>query len=139
MAPTRLGESKFGKQSQSMAPSLATVKAGDVPGLAAFYAAQKPLPGKVEDSALTAAGKKLYDGGNEASGVAACGSCHLPKGEGDANNPRLAGQHPAYTIQQMNDFKAGTRNNDKGRVMRVVAARMTESEIRAVAEYLAGL
>ena len=88
---------------------------------------------------MVAAGKKIYDDGNDANGVPACGGCHMEKGEGNERYPRVAGQHQAYAIQQMMDFKAGTRNNDKGRVMRVVAERMTESEMKAVAEYLAAL
>jgi cytochrome c553 len=127
------------RKSEVMAPAIASLKSGDVPGLAAYYAAQKPVPGKVEDPALAAAGKKLYDDGNEANGVPACGGCHLEKGEGNERFPRVAGQHQAYAVQQMMDFKTGARNNDKGRVMRVVAERMTEAEMKAVAEYLAAL
>lgn len=125
------------RKSDAMAPAVAAIKSGDVPALAAYYAGQKAAPGKVENAALVAAGRKLYDDGNEASGVPACAGCHMEKGQGNERNPRVAGQHQAYAIQQMKDFKAGTRNNDKGRVMRVVAERMTESEMQAVAEYLA--
>jgi cytochrome c553 len=125
------------RTSDVMMPAIPTVKPGDAPALAAYYASQKPAPGTVVDPALAAAGKKLYDAGNDATGVAACSGCHLPKGEGDARNPRLAGQHQAYAIQQMMDFKTGARKNDKARVMRVIAGRMTEAEIKAVAEYLA--
>ena len=120
-----------------MMPAIPSVTPGDAPALAAYYASQRPVPGKVDDPTLAAAGKKLYDTGNEAKGVAACSGCHLPKGEGDERNPRLAGQHQAYAIQQMMDFKTGVRKNDKGRVMRVIAQRMSEAEIKAVAEYLA--
>lgn len=122
-----------------MAPAVAAIKPGDVAGLAAYYAAQKAAPGKVEDAGLAAAGRKLYDDGNDASGIPACSGCHMEQGQGNERNPRVAGQHQAYTMQQMKDFKAGTRNNDKGRVMRVVAERMTEREMQAVAEYLAAL
>lgn len=127
------------RKNDVMAPAIAAIKPGDVPGLASYYAARKAAPGKVENAALVAAGKKLYDDGNEASGIPACSGCHMENGQGNERNPRVAGQHQAYTIQQMKDFKAGSRSNDKGRVMRVVAERMTESEMQAVAEYLAGL
>jgi cytochrome c553 len=125
------------RTSDVMMPAIPTVKPGDASALAAFYASQKPVPGTVVDPALAAAGKKLYDTGNDATGVAPCSGCHLPTGEGDERNPRLAGQHQAYAIQQMMDFKTGARKNDKGRVMRVIAGRMTEAEIKAVVEYLA--
>lgn len=136
----QLNEFLAGKRkNDAMASAIAAIKSGDVASLAAYYAKQKAVPGKVEEAALVAAGKKLYDDGNEASGVPACGGCHMEKGEGNERYPRVSGQHQAYTIQQMQDFKTGARNNDKGRVMRVVAERMTENEMKAVAEYLAAL
>ncbi|HMM53488.1 MAG TPA: c-type cytochrome [Candidatus Desulfobacillus sp.] len=127
------------RKNEVMAPTIAELKSGDVPGLAAYYAGQKPAPGKVEDAKLAEAGKKLYEDGNTTSGVPACVGCHQPNGVGNTRYPRLAGQHQAYTIQQIGDFKSGTRANDKGRVMRAVAERITEDEMKAVAEYLAGL
>lgn len=127
------------RKNEVMAPALESIKDDDVPGLAAHFARQTPAPGKVEDAALAAAGKKLYEDGNVDTGVPACGGCHQPKGEGNARFPRVAGQHQAYTLQQMADFKSGARANDKGKVMRAVAERMTEQEMKAVSEYLAGL
>jgi cytochrome c553 len=125
------------RKSDVMSPALESVKKGDVWPIAAYYAAQKPAAGKADDATLAAAGRKLYEQGNDASGVPGCVGCHHANGEGDAANPRIAGQHQAYTIQQMGDFRSGARSNDKGRVMRVIAVRMTDDEIKAVAEYLA--
>ena len=51
----------------------------------------------------------------------------------------LAGQLQAYVVQQLTEFKSGARSNDRAHVMRAVAARLTDEEMRAVAEYLAGL
>lgn len=65
--------------------------------------------------------------------------CHQPEGAGNHRYPRLARQHAAYTLAQMKLFKAGERSNDKARIMRAVAARMSEAEMAAVAEYLAVL
>jgi cytochrome c553 len=127
------------RKNDVMAPFLSSFSKSDVPALAAFYAAQPLAPGKVEDAALAEAGKKLYDDGNTASGIPACMGCHQPKGEGNARYPRVAGQHQAYTLQQMMDFKNGARANDRGKVMRAVAERMTEEEMKAVSEYLAGM
>ena len=53
--------------------------------------------------------------------------------------PRLAGQNSAYTLQQLADFKAGARHNDTRRMMREIAGRLTEAQMKALAEYLAGL
>ena len=136
----QLGDFLSGKRkSDAMAASLAAVKPGDFAALAAHYSAQKQTPGKVENAALAAAGQKLFKDGNETTGVPACAGCHLDNGMGNERNPRIAGQHQTYAITEMMNFKTGARANDKGRVMRVVAERLTEVEIKAVAEYMAGL
>ncbi|MBL0142151.1 MAG: c-type cytochrome [Betaproteobacteria bacterium] len=127
------------RKSDTMAPTLANVKSGDIPALTAHFAAQKQAPGKVENAALATAGRKLFTDGNEATGVPACAGCHLDNGLGNDRYPRIAGQHQAYAIKEMMDFKSGARNNDKGRVMRVVAERLTEEEIKAAAEFMAGM
>jgi len=127
------------RKSDIMAPALANLKDDDIPGLAAYYAAQKPQPGTVSDAKLAAAGKLLFDDGNTASGVPACVGCHQPAGAGNERYPRLASQHPTYTTQQMILFKTGARTNDKARVMRAVAERLTEREIAALSEYLVSL
>ena len=115
------------RKNDTMTPMVASIKSDDVAGLASYFAGQKPNAGVVEDPKLLDAGKKLYEDGNTQSGVPACMGCHMPKGEGNERYPRLAGQHSVYAVQQMADFKSGTRNNDKARVM------------RAVAEYLASM
>jgi len=136
----QLNEFLSGKRkNEVMAPFLAQFGKGDTAGLAAYYAAQKQTPGTVADPKLAAAGKKLYEDGNTESGVPACMGCHMANGEGNERYPRLAGQHQAYTQQQMADFKKGVRSNDKAKVMRAVAERMTEQEMQAVSEYIAGL
>ncbi len=127
------------RKNDVMTPLVATLKSGDVADLAAYFAAQKPQPGTVQDAALAAAGKVLYEDGNTTTGVPACEGCHQPNGIGNARYPRIAGQHQAYTIAEMNQFKKGARTNDRAHSMRSVAERMTEQEIAAVAEYLAGL
>ena len=93
----------------------------------------------MQNSQLASAGKALYDQGNRATGVPGCIGCHLPNGAGFERYPRLAGQTPAYIVQQLTDFKSGTRSNDRAHVMPAVAGRLTDEEIRSVAEYLAGL
>src|SRR5437660_925763 len=85
-------------------------------------------------------------GGRAASALTACAACHSPDGAGvPARYPRLSGQHADYTFAQLQAFKAGTRGMDKegkdlnGRVMAQIAARMSERDMRAVAEYTSGL
>ena len=136
----QLREYKSGKRkSDIMAPIFGALKKQQIPGMAAHFASQTPARGAVENPEVAARGKVLYEEGNRATGVPGCIGCHLPDGVGSQRYPRLAGQRQAYTVQQLMDFKSGTRSNDRARVMRLVAGRLTEEEMRAVAEYLAGL
>lgn len=127
------------RKNEIMDASLPALKSADLTAVAAYYAGQTPAAGTVSDEKLAAAGKALFDDGNTASGVPSCSGCHLPTGAGNERYPRLAGQHATYTAAQVQAFKTGARSNDKARVMRAVAARMTDEEIAAVAEYIAGL
>lgn len=112
----------------------------DMLNVAAHFAQQKPRPGAAQDAKLVTAGQKLYRGGNSQSGVAACAGCHSPNGAGiPAQYPRLKGQHAEYTLAQLKAFRAGERANDSGSMMRAIAGRMTDAEMSAVAEYIAGL
>ena len=73
-------------------------------------------------------------------GVAACASCHGQNGAGvPAQFPRLGGQHAQYTADQLKAFRAGVRANDPNRMMRVLALKLTDREIDAVAQYIQGL
>jgi cytochrome c553 len=127
------------RKNEVMAPALAQIKEADVADLAAYYAAQKPTPIKPDNDKLVAAGKAIYDDGNTQSGVPACVGCHQGDGVGNDRYPRLSAQHPTYAAAQIKAFKSGARNNDRAKVMRAVAERMTDDEIAAVVEYLASL
>ena len=119
-----------------MVPYLPEVKARDVRRLAAYYASQLPAPGAVQDPLLAERGERIYLDGNEDSGVPACEACHEWDGEGTERFPRLAGQHQAYIIKALADYRSGARYH---RVMKQIAIRLTDSEIEAVAEHIAGL
>jgi len=127
------------RTNDAMAPALEALKAADVAAVAAYYAAQRPRPAGASDEKLVVAGKALYQDGNTVTGVPACVGCHAEGAAGNERYPRLAGQVPAYALDQMKAFKSGARKNDKGRVMRAVAQRLTEEEMAAVAQYLASL
>jgi cytochrome c553 len=136
----QLREYKSGKrQSTVMAPLVGTLKKQQIRAMASHFAAQTPARGAVESPDLAARGKALYEEGNRTTGVPACVGCHLPGAVGHERYPRLAGQRQAYIVQQLTEFKSGTRSNDRAHVMRALAGRLTVEEIRAVAEYLAGL
>jgi cytochrome c553 len=134
------GGKKPARESPIMMPMVANLSEADMKGLAAFYAGQKLKPAAAADKNLAALGQKLWRGGNAATGVPACAGCHGPAGAGiPAQYPRLAGQYAEYIASQLKAFKEGGRVNDPNGMMRGVTARMTEREIRAVAEYAAGL
>jgi len=136
----QLREYKSGRRKSAiMAPLIAGLKKQQIPAMAAHFAGQTPARGTVQNPQLAASGKVLYEEGNRATGVPGCVGCHLPNGAGYERYPRLAGQLQSYIVQQLVDFKSGTRSNDRARVMRAVAGRLTDEEIKAVAEYLAGL
>jgi cytochrome c553 len=117
-----------------------TLSDDDMRNVAAYYAAQGPRLGAARDAKLASAGQTLYRGGNSASGVAACSGCHSPSGAGiPVQYPRLKGQHGEYTAAQLKAFRSGERANDPASMMRGVAARMSDAEIAAVAEYISGL
>lgn len=134
------GGKKPQRENAIMAGMAAALSDADARDLAAYYAGQKLKPAAARDKDLAAAGQKLWRGGNLATGVPACSGCHGPAGAGiPAQYPRLAGQFPEYVEAQLKAFRSGTRANDGNGMMRGVTARMTDQEIKAVAEYAAGL
>jgi cytochrome c553 len=136
----QLREFKSGKRRNDlMAPLIGAMKKGQIPALAAHFAGQTPARGTVQNAQLSARGRALYEEGNPATGVPGCIGCHQPNGVGTMRYPRLAGQLQAYIVQQLMNFKSGARTNDRAGVMRAVAGRLTDEEMRAVAEYLSGL
>lgn len=112
----------------------------DIENLAAFFANQQPIGGTTP-AALVALGEKIYRGGDPKKGVPACSACHGAKGEGNelAGFPRLSGQYPEYTLDQLKKFKAGTRSNDVNSIMRDLSKRMSDEEMQAVSSYVSGL
>lgn len=127
------------RKSDIMAPIVAQLKPQDVVPLAAYYSRLPAKPGATEKKELASVGKLLYFDGNEDTGVPACVGCHGADGIGKDPYPRIAGQHVPYVVQQLKNFATGERANDASRYMRTTAKRMTDEEMNAVAEFLAGL
>jgi cytochrome c553 len=112
--------------------------AEDKKNLSAYLAVQKPKQGAAKNKDSVELGKKIYRGGIAATGVAACASCHGAAGAGiPAQFPRLAGQHQDYTVSQLQAFKGGARKNSIQ--MTTLSKRMSDDEMKAVADYIAGL
>jgi cytochrome c553 len=103
-----------------------------------FVGAKKVKPGFAKEKDLVALGEKIYRGGIGERQIPACAGCHSPNGAGiPAQYPRLGGQHADYTTAQLNLFRDGTRQNSPQ--MTGVAAKLNDREIKAVADYIAGL
>ena len=106
--------------------------------IAAYLGAQQQKPGAARNKETLDLGKKIYRGGIADRGVAACASCHGATGSGmPSQYPRLAGQHQDYTVAQLVNFRAGTRKNSAP--MTALAKRLSDDEMKAVADYIAGL
>ncbi len=134
------GAKKAERENAVMAGMVAPLSAADMQDVAAYFAAQKLKPAAAKDKELASLGQKIYRGGNLATGVAACAGCHGPTGAGmPAQFPRIAGQFAEYVEAQLKAFRSGARANDPNGMMRGVVARMTDKEIQAVSEYVAGL
>ncbi len=112
----------------------------DIQDLAAYYGAMPKIEGVASEENLEL-GMSIYRGGITAAGVAACAACHGPAGEGNPTAvwPVVSGQNAQYTADQLRYFRSGERANDPAAMMRGVAKRMTDEEIDAVANYIAGL
>jgi cytochrome c553 len=135
-----LGGSKPVRESSIMNGMVANLSDADMKGLAAYYAGQAQKPAAAADKELATQGQKLWRGGDVAHGIPACAGCHGPAGAGiPAQFPRLSGQFAEYIAAQLTAFREGKRANDRNGVMRGVAAHMNDGQIRAVAEYAAGL
>lgn len=118
----------------------------DMRSLGMYFAQQKPKGLAAKSADLAKAGQAMWRAGDMGTGIPACSSCHSPTGAGIPKNyPRLAGQYADYTYTQLRAFKTGERGADKGskdaggRIMRGVVEHMTDEQMKAVADYAAGL
>lgn len=137
-------KSKDGKPAERnnavMAGMVAPLSDDDMKNVAVYFAGQTARPRAARDAELVKQGQLIYRGGIVAKSVAACASCHSPNGAGlPAQYPRVAGQHAEYTAAQLKAFRGGERKNDPNSMMRMVAAKLSDREIAAVSEYIAGL
>jgi cytochrome c553 len=110
--------------------------------LGAYFASQRRAARTVSDAALVDKGRALYRGGDTDTRASACIACHGPIGSGNpaASYPSLRGQYATYTARQLHAYASGTRKTDGStKVMRDIAARLSDSDIVAVSSYIQGL
>lgn len=135
----QLQEFKSGKRpSPIMQGFAAQLTDQDMVNIGAYLGTQKAKAGFAKDKELVTLGEKLYRGGLQSRQLPACAGCHSPNGAGiPAQYPRLSGQHADYTASQLVAFRDGIRKNSPQ--MSQIAAKMSDREIRAVSDYIAGL
>lgn len=135
----QLTEFKSGKRDNAIMKGIAaTLSEDDMKNVAAFYASKLAKPGFAKSKDTVALGEKIYRGGLADRSVPACAACHGPNGAGlPSQYPRLGGQHGDYTQAQLVAFRGGVRTN--GPAMNAIAAKMSDGEIKAVSDYIAGL
>jgi cbb3-type cytochrome c oxidase subunit III len=135
----QLMEFKSGKRNNAIMKGFATTLSDDdMRNVAAFYASKSAKPGFAKNKELVAVGERLYRGGDAGKAIPACAGCHSPNGAGiPVQYPRMAGQHADYTEAQLTSFRSGARGNNAQ--MSAIAGKMNDREIKAVADYVAGL
>ncbi len=112
----------------------------DMHAVAEYFSKQTLNLGQAKTNGAGSLGEKIYRAGIQANNVPACAACHGPSGDGlPVKYPRLGGQHSEYVLNQLRQFRLGTRANDEARVMRTIAAKLTDQEMEAVADYIQGL
>jgi cytochrome c553 len=137
----QLREFKSGaRRNPVMASMLGNLGDEDLNLLASHFAAQKSASNSAKDKSLALQGQAIYRGGLASKSVPACSGCHSPNGAGIPTQfPRLAGQHGEYIAAQLKAFRAGERTNDLNHMMQTAMANLSDGEISALAEYIAGL
>lgn len=112
----------------------------DMQDVAAYFSAQKTKANTAKTNGAGSVGEKIYKGGIPGTGVPACASCHGPTGAGiPVQFPRLGGQHTEYLVNQLKTFRSGERANDGAKMMRMIAAKLSDDDMTAVADYIQGL
>lgn len=138
----QLNDIKSGdRQVVEMTGLLNNLSEQDLADIAAYYASQKMSVGAA-DPKLVARGEALFRGGKLEEGMPACTGCHSPDGAGldAAGFPQLGGQHAAYVAKQLTAFREGERSNDgDSKIMRAIAAKLSNKDIEAVSSFVQGL
>ena len=139
---------KSGQRDNAIMKGFATTLSdADMKSLGVYFSAQKGRPIGTKDEKLAKSAERLYRAGDATRGIPACAGCHSPSGAGiPAQYPRVGGQHAEYTLAQLTAFKGGVRGgatkedtNANGKIMMTIASRLTEGEMKALAEYTSGL
>jgi cytochrome c553 len=128
------------RENAIMGAMVAALDDADMRALAQHFSSSTLQPDVAKNLATIDQGQKIWRAGIPSKGVPACAACHGPAGAGlPAQYPRLAGQFAEYSEAQLKAFRDGVRANDPNRMMRMIAIKMTDPEMKAVSDYAAGL
>ena len=121
-----------------MAGMSAALTEQDMANIAAYLNKQTVSLGVAQNKETIGLGKQIYAGGIAEKGIPACSACHSANGAGiPAQYPRIGGQHAEYAGAQLTAFRDGVRKNSLQ--MNQIAAKLNDREIKALADYVAGL
>jgi cytochrome c553 len=135
----QLAEFKSGKRPNAVMKGMAApLSDDDMKHVAAFYATKQAKPGFARNKDTVLLAEKIWRGGIIERQLPACSGCHSPNGAGiPSQYPRVSGQHADYTEAQLVAFRAGQRANNAA--MAAIAGKLSDREIKALADYMAGL
>lgn len=131
----------FERKHQIMNAMATTISDEELLDVSAYFASQKQMKGNGKGESQIA--KNLFLKGDAARNIQACVTCHGENGKGKSPDvgtfPVIGGQHKAYLVMQLNNWRAGERANSEGNVMNTITKSLTDAEIEALAEYIAGM
>ena len=138
----QLNKFKDGVRKNTLMQGIAAgLSAEDMDNLGIYFSEQKLQLSAATSNGVGSMGEKIFRAGIKDSGVPACASCHGPAGHGVPNlYPRLNAQHSDYILSQLNHFRV--LEDKPGTVyapMRAISVKLTEQEMKAVADYIQGL
>lgn len=128
------------RENAVMTAMVADLEEADMRALARYFSSFEQQPEPAKNLGTIELGQSIWRSGIASKGVPACAACHGPAGAGlPAQYPRIAGQFADYTEAQLKSFRDGGRENDPNRMMRMIALKMTDAEMKAVSDFAAGL
>lgn len=128
------------RKNAQMTPMAQNLSEQDMYDLAAYYSGHEMKPGAAKAEDIETA-QTLYRAGKPGADMPACTACHGPKGDGmpGIGYPKIGGQHAEYTAAQLKAYRNGERGGGQARIMQDIAEKLTDAEIRALANYISGL
>ena len=128
------------RENAIMGGMVAGLEEADMRALAKYFSSFELQPEPAKNLETIELGQQIWRAGIASKGVPACAGCHGPAGAGvPAQYPRLAGQYAEYTDLQLKNFRSEERSNDPEKMMRAIADKLSDKQIKALADYVAGL